>query len=68
MQSVDWEAAIKAMSLILESPLAEKGYDDLAKFYASKGMKEEEDSIRFLLQEKINVNSSNIGEKQQGDN
>ena len=58
-----WENAIKALVLIIESPWAQKGYEDLEKYFKSNNMKNEAEAINFLLKEKFNAHNSNTIEE-----
>jgi hypothetical protein len=63
MRQIEWENCIRALILILESPSAERGYEELKKFYYSKNMIKEHEAVDFLIREKFNGHSANIDKK-----
>ena len=61
---MNWEKCISALVSILENPLAEKGYEDLKKYYESNDLKNESAALDYLIKNKFNDNYSNTSEKQ----
>ena len=56
----NWENCIKALSYIVENPFAEKGYEDLRKYYISNNLNYEAEIIDQLIKIKFkNVNDTN---------
>ena len=53
MRPLEWRQCIGALVLIMESPGAEKGYEDLKKYFDSNGLTSESAAIDFLLKEKF---------------
>lgn len=62
LRSVDWNECAAALVLILERPLAERGYSELVRFYEKYGMSENMETIQFLTKKVFNDNDSDIGE------
>lgn len=52
-----------AFNLIIKSPEAEKGYEDLKKYFVFKNMIAESEAIDFLIKEKFYGDGSNINKK-----
>lgn len=48
-----WEESIKSLILILENPLAQKGYRELKKFYINCGRQAEADAIQSLMDKRF---------------
>jgi hypothetical protein len=65
---ISWEDSIRALVLILENPWAQKGYEDLEKYFKSNNMDSESEAINFLLREKFNAHDTNLVEEQCEDN
>ena len=63
MRPIDLGACMGSLALIVESPDAEKGYEDLKKYYYSNNMKSEFEAVDFLLKEKFHGHGSNTDEK-----
>lgn len=61
---MNWEKCISALVAILENPFAEKGYEDLKKYYESNNLKNESAAVDYLIKNKFNDNHSNTSEKQ----
>ena len=55
------------MAIILESPWARRGYEDLAACYEAMGAAERADVLRFLVSEKFGVDVAHPDEGQRGD-
>lgn len=63
MRRIEWQECIKSLRLVLEAPDAEKGYEDLKKYFNYNKMHEESDAIDFLIKERFRDHRSNIDKK-----
>ena len=54
---------LSSLISIIENPSSEGGYFRLQKCYESRGMREEAESIAFLIAEKFNAHSSDTIEE-----
>ncbi len=63
LQPIDWNECAAALVLILERPLAERGYSELVKFYEKYGMSENMETIQFLIKRIFHDNDPDIGEE-----
>ena len=63
LRPIDWSECAAALVLILERPLAERGYSELVKFYEKYGMSENMETIQFLIKRIFHDNDSDIGEE-----
>ena len=55
---INQSVGIHALALILENPLAEKGYRDLQRYYKDANMVHEANCINELIKEKFHAGSS----------
>jgi|LakMenE18May11ns_1017448.scaffolds.fasta_scaffold9510799_2 hypothetical protein len=56
----NWEKCIKALLLIIENPVAEKGYKDLINYYENNKMHNQSKIIKELINTKFkNDNDTN---------
>lgn len=60
MRPIEWNKCITALALIMESPEAEKGYEDLREYFRSNELVNEAEAVDFLLKEKFHDNSPDI--------
>ena len=61
-------SAEEAISMVVESPWAKRGYEELAVWYESAGMPDKAEVVRFLVAEKFSADDSRAGEGQLRDN
>lgn len=67
MRPVDWGAALSALTMILENPFAERGYEILKGRYEECGMLEEAEALGFLMKERFHADGADAGEGQRKD-
>jgi len=52
-----------AISLIVESPWARRGYEELASYYESAGQADNAEVLRFVVSEKFGADDPSPGEE-----
>lgn len=63
MRKIKWEEGIRSLILIMESPNAEKGYEDFKKYLISNNMTNEASALDYLIREKFCDQSSNTNQE-----
>ena len=57
-------SAAEAMAMVVESPWAKRGYEELVAWYDSAGMPDKAEVVRFLVAEKFCADDSCASEGQ----
>lgn len=63
LRSIEWDDCLRAFSLIIENPMAEKGYSDLKNFYLKFGMNQNAETIGFLTKNRFYDHDPDFGSK-----
>ncbi len=58
---------MSALAMVIENPMAERGYEILRRYYEDSGLSEEASAVGFLIQERFHADSSDSGEEQRED-
>jgi DNA-binding SARP family transcriptional activator len=67
MRPVNWGRSIEALAMILERPFAERGYEQLMRYYEQAGMSGEAEAVGFLIKERFHADGSDASEGQRDD-